>query len=225
MSKRMEPPAGTQSKRDQLRSIYSRQFEELAALRQHICNQLPLRQAGYVFEPGCGTGLLGKELQVLTNAVYTGVDIDPGILPDSNGFLTGDAERNPLPADIYVTSFFFSSLKNPLKWLKKVRKKLAPGGLFAVFAEYDYSRIAELPDRGIADSLRSGLEKDSINTTNGSRLDFFFAKADFFKLTGGEVLSTLQEPDRAFLEMHSENLPDELPLMSWRIVWGIWRRE
>lgn len=224
MRKRMELPAGTPCKRDQLRRIYKRQFEELASLRRHIFSQLPLRQVSTVFEPGCGIGLLGKELQSLTDADYTGMDIDPEILPGGNEFITGDALKNPLPADLYVSSFFFSSVEKPAKWLKKVRKNLSQGGLFAVFAEYDYTCIGESPDIGLAELIRDGLQGDSINTTNGSKLDYFFQNAGFTRLAGGEVPSTPQKPDRDFLEMHTENIPDELPLMSWRIVWGIWRR-
>ncbi|MCK5785730.1 MAG: class I SAM-dependent methyltransferase [Candidatus Sabulitectum sp.] len=225
MKRRTEPPAGTQCKRDQLWDIYRRQFHELAPLRRHICSQLPLRKIHSLFEPGCGTGLLGNELQSLTDAAYTGMDIDPSILPEgeSNRFLAGDAVKNPLHADLYVSSFFFSSVDKPVKWLKKVRKNLSSDGLFAVFAEYDYTRISESPDTGLGDLIRAGLERDSINTTNGSQLDLFFQEAGFRKQAGGEVQSSLQKPDRAFLEMHTENLPDDIPLMSWRIVWGIWR--
>ncbi|MCD4709137.1 MAG: class I SAM-dependent methyltransferase [Candidatus Sabulitectum sp.] len=224
MKKRMELPAGIPCKRDQLRRIYKRQFEEIASLRRHIFSQLPLRQVRTVFEPGCGFGLLGKELQALTDASYTGMDIDSEILPEGNEFITGDALKDPLSADLYVSSFFFSSVDKPIKWLKKVRKYLSPGGLFAVFAEYDYTCIGELPDIGMAESIREGLEKDSIITTNGSQLDYFFQEAGFTKFAGGEVPGILQRPDRDFLDMHTENIPDELPLMSWSIVWGIWRR-
>ena len=223
MKRRTEPPAGTQCKKDQLRDIYRRQFEELASLRRHILSQLPLRQVETIFEPGCGTGLLGEELKTHTNAAYTGMDIDPEILPDNEMFITGDSEENPLPADLYVSSFFFSSVDKPVKWLKKVKKKLSPNGLFAVFAEYDYTRIGESPNTGLAELIRMGLESDGINTINGSELDLFFQKAGFKKLAGGEVTNSLQKPDRAFLEMHAENIPDVLPLMSWSVVWGIWR--
>lgn len=223
MRKRTEPPVGTPCKRDLLRSIYKRQFEELALLRRHIFSLLPLRKMNTIFEPGCGIGLLGKELQSLTDADYTGMDIDPEILPEGDEFITGDALKNHLPADLYLSSFFFSSVDKPVKWLKKVRKNLSPGGLFAVLAEYDYTRIEESPDTGLALLIKEGLKKDGINTTNGGRLDFFFQETGFTRLTGGEVLSTLQKPDRAFIEMHTKNIPDELPLMSWRIVWGIWR--
>jgi len=223
LRKRAESLAGIPCKLDRLRRIYKRQFDELAQLRIHIFSQLPLRNIRTIFEPGCGTGLLGKELQALTDAVFTGMDVDSDILPEGDGFITGDSVKNPLPADLYVSSFFFSSVDKPVKWLRKVKKNLSPGGLFAIFAEYDYTRICELPDAGLAESIREGLERDSINTSNGSQLDYFFQEAGFTKLTGGEVTSILQKPDRAFLEMHTERIPDELPLMSWRIVWGIWR--
>ncbi|MCK5841915.1 MAG: methyltransferase domain-containing protein [Candidatus Sabulitectum sp.] len=222
MKRRTEPPAETQCKRDQLRDIYRRQFEELASLRRHILSRLPLRQINTIFEPGCGTGLLGEELQTLSDAAYTGMDIDPEILPENGMFIAGDTENNPLPADLYVSSFFFSSVDKPVKWLKKAKKNLSPNGLFAVFAEYDYTCIGESPDTGFAEQIREGLEKDGINTTTGSQLDSFFEKTGFRKLAGGEINSSLQKPDRAFLEMHVENIPDVLPLMSWRIVWGIW---
>ncbi len=224
LSRKTEHPVGIRSKNERLKSIYARQFEELTPLRRHICARIPLEQVKQIFEPGCGTGLLGSKLKTLTNALYTGMDIDSEILPNTEDFVTGDAEKDPRKADIYVSSFFFSSLKNPLKWLRKVRKKLSSGGLFVVFAEYDYSLIGELPDSGISDSLRSGLEKDGINTTHGSHLESFFERAGFRKLEGGEVVSSLQQPDRNFLQMHIESLPKVLPNMSWQIVWGIWRK-
>lgn len=216
-------PAGIQISNDRLARIYARQFEELAPLRRNICALIPLRHAKRIFEPGCGTGLLGEKLKTLTNAIYTGMDINSEILSNADDFVAGDAEKNPREAEIYVTSFFFSSLKSPLKWLRKVRKRVPPGGLFVVFAEYDYTRITELPETGIADALRAGLEADGISTTNGGDLDLLFERAGFQKLEGGEVVSSLRQPDREFLQMHIETLPELLPEMSWQIVWGIWR--
>ncbi len=223
MKRRTVSSAGIPCSNSQLKEIYERQFAELSRLRRYIYSVLPLRQISKVFEPGCGTGLLGRELKTLTDAVYTGMDINRELLPEDRSFITGDAVETPLPADLYVCSFFFSSVDKPVKWLKKVKKNLSQGGLFAVFAEYDYTRITESPETGLADLVRNGLKKSGINTTNGSRLDNFFQKTGFMKLSGGEVTTPMQKPDRAFIEMHVRNVPDELPLMSWRVVWGIWR--
>ncbi len=223
MSKKTELPAEIRCKNDILRSIYKRQFQELSSLRKYIYSQLPFANVNSIFEPGCGSGLLGLELQKLTDVVYTGMDIDKDILPDREGFTLGDAEKHPQPADIYVTSFFFSSLNNPLKWLKEVRKNLSDKGLFVVFAEYDYTRIGEFPDKGLTEFLKKDLERDGINTTHGSVLDSFFMQSGFTKITGGKINGSPQKPDREFLEMHLDSLPELLPDMSWCVVWGIWR--
>jgi len=176
-----------------------------------------------IFEPGCGTGLLGKELENYTDALYSGMDIDEEILPGEGNFISCDAIKHPFPADLYVTSFFFSSVKDPVLWLKKVSRKLSPGGLFAVFAEYDYQSIQERPASGLAERIRNGLEKSGIYTVHGGELDRYFSEAGFCKLHGDDVFSEFQTPDTEFLETHIERLPEELPMMSWRVVWGIWR--
>jgi len=224
LRKRTQSSAGIPCSSNQLKEIYERQFTELSLLRRYIYSVLPLRQISTVFEPGCGTGLLGRELKTLTDAVYTGMDINRELLPNDTNFVHGDAVGNPCPADLYISSFFFSSVNNPVKWLKKVRKKLSPKGLFAVFAEYDYTRIQESPEIGLADMVREGLKREGLNTTSGSRLDYFFKKAGFTKLAGGEVTTGMQKPDRTFIEMHVNSIPDELPLVSWCVVWGVWRR-
>jgi SAM-dependent methyltransferase len=207
-----------------LSPIYERQFRELAPLRRHIFSLLPLNRIGTIFEPGCGSGLLAGELQSLTDAVYTGMDINPAILPPGKAFIVGDALKHPPAADLYVTSFFFSSIRKPVPWLKKVHRSLPQGGIFAVFGEYDYRSIGESPDTGLADSLRRGLEDAGIGTSHGGSLDEYFEHAGFLKSAGGEVRSDPSAPDRSFLGMHLPEIPAELPLMTWRIVWGLWKK-
>lgn len=219
----MQDPAATPCRKEALRGIYRRQFRELTPLREHIISLLPLASIESIFEPGCGTGLLGRELQSLTEAEYTGMDIDGGMIPRSVGFMEGDAVAEPLPADLYLTGFFFSSVGDPKSWLEQVRQRLSPGGLFAVFAEYDYQAVREEPDTGLAGVIRESLEKDGLVTSNGGKLDLFFRKAGFTKLHGGDVIGELQKPDMGFLEMHAPRFTGEAPLMSWRVVWGIWK--
>lgn len=219
MRRRTELPAGIPCDRDLLRSIYTRQFRESSQLRRHVLSLLPLNTVKSIFEPGCGPGFLGHEIMALSDGVYTGMDIDSGILPDSGNFKIGNAEDNPPEADLYVSSFFFSSLRDPAGWLKRV-----PTGMFAVLAEYDYQTIEEEPCMGIAEKLRKGLEFHGISPVHGGALDGSFAKAGFEKVYGGEAWSRFQRPHREFLALHVNDLPDLLPLMRWRVVWGIWRR-
>jgi hypothetical protein len=221
---RTEGPAGTPCDRRALARIYERQFRELAPLRRHMFSMLPLGSMGSIFEPGCGTGLLGGELKNLTKAVYTGMDIDSGILPGGDGFVHGDALRDPPEADLYVASFFFSSIVEPVEWLGRARDRISPGGFFAVFGEYDYEATVVRPDRGLGAELLSGLRRSGLHTGHGGRLDDYFSESGFSRTYGGEVRSSFRVPDREFLAMHVEHPPDELPEIRWRIVWGIWRK-
>ncbi len=177
---------------------------------------LPLHHAQTVFEPGCGSGLLGRQLKTLTDASYTGMDIDGDILPEEDGFEQGDAVKRPLSASICISSFFFSSVKDPVRWLKKARTNL-----FAVVAEYDYQAVTEEPDAGIITRLRDSM---GLHTCHGGRLDSYFLKAGFQKLHGGTVTGIPCEPDMDFLHMHLKDLPEKLPLMVWPVVWGIWKK-
>lgn len=223
MRRRTGGPAGTPCDRRVLAGIYRRQFEELAHLRRYVYSLLPLRRVGSIFEPGCGTGLLAGELRELTGAAYTGMDIDPDVLPDGEGFVRGDALAGPLNADLYVSSFFFSSIPDPVEWLCSVGRQLTPGGLYAVLGEYDYEALEANPDRGLKAGLLRGLRESCLYTGHGGKLDGYFSASGFEKLHGGEVRSVSTAPDGGFLSMHLEEFPEELPDIAWRIVWGIWR--
>lgn len=223
MKRTQKSPAGIPCDTTALGLIYERQFRELAGLRRHICSLLPLRRVQKIFEPGCGTGLLARELTNISNASYTGMDICETILPPGEAFLAGDAVRHPLAADLVVASFFFSCVADPGAWLRRMKRMLSPAGLFALFAEYDYEATRIRPDAGFKDQLLSGLRAAGLHTGHAARLDQFFRAAGFVKLYGGVAENTTREPDEKFLSLHMERLPDPLPRIEWRIVWGIWR--
>ncbi|OPL18351.1 MAG: hypothetical protein AVO35_05765 [Candidatus Aegiribacteria sp. MLS_C] len=223
MRSRTGYPAGTPCDRRVLAGIYRRQFEEIRQMRRNVYSLLPLRSTGTVFEPGCGTGLLATELRDLTGARYTGMDIDPDVLPDGEGFIQGDAIAGPVKADMYVSSFFFSIVPDPVEWLARVGRVLTPGGFYAVMGEYDYDALEATPDDGFSVRLLQGLRESGLYTGHGGRLDAYFSASGFTKLHGGEVLSSPSVPDRDFLAMNLAELPEKLPYIKWRIVWGIWR--
>ena len=223
MKRRREYPAKIRCDGAALARIYERQFRELAGLRRYICSLLPLRRVEKIFEPGCGTGLLAREMMALSDASYIGMDIREAILAQGDAFVAGDAVRYPREADLYVASFFFSSVADPAAWLRRVKRKLSPGGWFALFAEYDYEATAIRPDSGFKSKLLDGLRATGLHTGNGARLNQVFREAGFAKLYGGMVHNTVERPDEKFLCMHVDRLPDPLPQIEWRIVWGIWR--
>ncbi len=215
----MAVPAGTRCSRESLRRIYERQFRETSALRRRILSLLPLSSVESIFEPGCGTGLLGRQIMSLTATPYLGMDIDPGILPEGESFQCGDAVRESPPAGLYVSSFFFSSLKDPVRWLRKLRT-----GYYAVFCEYDYEAIREEPPGNLAEGMLQGLRNAGLHTCHGGRLDGYFSGAGYLKLYGGEMESSFQPPDMEFLESIGMGSSPGTSLVKWRIVWGIWRK-
>ena len=105
----MADPAGTPSSTDILRRIFERQFRETAQLRKRLLSLLPLSSVKSIFEPGCGTGLLGRQIMSLTSTPYQGMDSDRGILTDGGPFVHGDALKTTPEAGMYVSSFFFSA--------------------------------------------------------------------------------------------------------------------
>ncbi len=215
----MADPAGTRCKRDILRRIYERQFRETAQTRRMILSLLPLSSVKSIFEPGCGTGLLGGQIMSLTSTPYQGMDIDRGILPDEGPFVHGDAAMTPPEAGLYVSSFFFSALKDPAEWLRRI-----PTGYYAVLSEYDYESIREDPPGNLAEGIRNGLRRAGLHTGHGGRLDGYFTAAGFRKLYGGDVETSFQHPDAEFLESIGMEPPDDGTLVRWRMVWGVWQR-
>ncbi len=215
----MADPAGTPSSTDILRRIYERQFRETAQLRKRILSLLPLSSVKSIFEPGCGTGLLGRQIMSLTSTPYQGMDIDRGILTDGGPFVHGDALKTTPEAGMYVSSFFFSALKAPTGWLKRI-----PTEYYAVISEYDYSSIREDPPGNLAECIRTGLRRAGLHAGHGGRLDGYFTAAGFRKLYGGDMETSFQQPDGEFLESVGVNPPGEETRVKWRIVWGIWQR-
>jgi len=232
-----EPRAGIPPDTETLSAVYLRQYRELTHLRRHILSMLPVRSWRSVVEPGCGTGLLAAELTGLTDAAYTGIDIDAGAVAMATEaafgrpgcrFLCRDARDFVPRADAYVSSFFLTTLVNPVVWLQEVRRALPGNGVYAVFAEYDYGSLREEPARGLADAIRDSLEADGFSTGIGGELDELFTHAGFTVDTSGSVTGPLQEPDGRFLDLQLGRSHAEAwkgTLLSWTVAWGIYRKQ
>ena len=218
-------------------SIYRRQFEELAPLRRHLFGLLPLRHCRRIVEPGCGTGLLLWQLAGLTGAALTGLDrdvealvearrrpdfADPAVRPPE--FRLCDVIRGSLPeADLYVSSFFLYQLTDPAEFLRKVRRALAPDGLYAVAGEYDYASIEENPPgAGLKDALLESFRREGFHLDAGSRLPGWFESAGFRSVQQGIVRGSLQLPDRDFLRYQLRELlpPEELETQLADCLWS-----
>ncbi len=230
----MVSPAEIQCKSKVLARIYRRQFIELAQLRRHICSIVPLRRFNTVVEPGCGTGLLAEEIISLADASYTGIDISESILsiarrnvPERDGLLFVHADiREYLPAaDAFFSSFFLAGLTDPVTFLRRAADALPKGGFYIVFGEYNYSGIMEDPPSGLAGRIIESLLRGGFSIELGGKLDSVFTEAGFNTVISGSVRGDMQKPDRDYisLQLGSGYRYTAHHLLSWEIVWGVYR--
>jgi SAM-dependent methyltransferase len=229
-----EPASDKRLKKRILAEVYERQFGELSGLRRHICSSVPLRSFETIVEPGCGTGLLAGEICSITDASYTGIDIDERMLaiagsniPERENlrFVHADALEFIPTADAYLSSFFLAGLADPPSYLRKVFSVLPEDGLYIVFGEYNYSGLREESSSGLADRLTESLRRDGFSTELGADLDSIFIQAGFNTMASGSVRGEFQKPDAEFISMQLglSDCEDVTPLLSWEINWGIYR--
>ncbi len=230
----MVPPAETQCRIEILAGIYRRQFSELARLRRHICSITPLRRFRTIVEPGCGSGLLAREITAITDASYTGIDTSDSILsiarrniPEREGltFIHADALEFLPSADALFSSFFLTGLIDPASFLRSAADTLPPGGFYIVFGEYDYSCIREEPPSGLTGKILESLRRDGFSVDLGGKLDATFTEAGYDTVESGSVRGRMQKPDRDFisLQLGSNDGISAHSCLSWEIVWGIYR--
>jgi len=228
------PPAEIQCKSKTLAGIYRKQFIELAQLRRHICSIIPFRRFPAVVEPGCGTGLLAREITSLTDASYTGIDISNSILSiarrntpeaDCLKFIHADVQEFLPPADAYFSSFFLAGMTDPVAFLSRVADALTQGGFYIVFGEYNYSGIVDDPPSDLAGRIIESLRRDGFSIELGRTLDAVFTEAGFDTILSGSVRGKMQEPDEEFisLQLGSSYTNTSHQRLSWEIVWGIYR--
>lgn len=203
-------------------AVLERQFRNLAETRRHIYSLLPLRSSGAIVEPGCGTGLLARELIPLTEAGITCIDLvqRPGIPPGVR-FIPGDAMKNTPEARIYISSFFLYQLPDPERYLRRVRRALGRDGFYAVAGEFAYHR-----DHPVAAAMADRLSSEGYDPFFGAGASRVFAAAGYRTVESGVVRPKFEEPDH--------NLPDSLIGAEARnnpgsfcvpVFWGVFRTE
>lgn len=203
-------------------AVLERQFRNLRETRRHVFSLLPLRRVSSIVEPGCGTGLLSRELLSLTSARLTCIDtVERHGLPPGCAFKKRDATRFFPRADIYISSFFLYQLREPAAYLRRVRRALGEGGLYAVAGEFSY------PDPGggpLVSELADSLRKEGFDPMFGSALLETFTAAGYGIVAAGEVRPLWEPPDREFLKLQ---LGDRWESFSESVTvpvhWGVFR--
>ncbi len=199
-------------------AVLDRQFGNLAVTRRHIYSLLPLRDAGSIVEPGCGTGLLARELLPLTDAGITCIDKvrRPGVPPGVR-FILGDAAKNIPEARIYISSFFLYQLPSPEAYLRKVRRALGQHGFYAVAGEFAYHRRHPL-----AAALSDSLSGQGFDPCFGARAGRVFAAAGYRTVESGMVAPLREEPQRELLAMQlGAKAPRDPESLCVPVFWGV----
>ncbi len=203
-------------------STLGRQFQNLRETRRHVFSLLPLRMASAIVEPGCGTGLLSRELLSLTPARITLIDtIERQGIPAGCVFERRDATRFFPSADIYISSFFLYQLKNPAAYLKRVAKALGEGGLYAVAGEFSYSDAGCDP---LVSELAASLRAEGFDPMFGSGLEQTFRAAGYGVVEAGEVSPLREAPDREFLKLQLGAAGEPFSKrIAVSVFWGVFR--
>ena len=203
-------------------TVLLRQFRNLVELRIHIYSLLPLRRARVIVEPGCGSGLLAWELAALTGAELLCIDRSRAPeLPAKARFIPGDARRLVPRADVYLSSFFLYQIPNPVSYLRRVRRALAPDGFYAAAGEFAYRREDPLQS-ALADSLA----QEGFDPGFGDRLAEVIGRAGFRTVEQGMAGISREEPDREFLRGQlGSGAPDSPGELGVRVCWGVFRAE
>ncbi len=140
-------------------------------------------------------------------------------------------------AGLYVSSFFLYQLPDPVTFLRRVRRRLDPAGLYAVLAEYDYPATVESPPGlGLVEALLASLRGEGFHPETVGRLDALFGEAGYAVVSSGATAGEPRPPDPVFLRYQLSRTMDEPAASRWlgraesagarltfTVRWGIYR--
>jgi len=218
--------------------MLERQHRETRALRRHIYGILPLRRASRIFEPGCGSGLVLREVSALTGAGLTGMDSDESMLAEARARVPGarliraDFLRAVLPrADLVLLSHVILHVPEPKRFAARLAAALTPGGLVAVLGEYDWLAASEEPAEGLLDLLRASLSSEGLRLESAGCLDDAFRAGGLRKMAGGRTRAIPSKPAEDFLSLQIATMAEGPgPGLHWScrlaipLVWGVYLR-
>jgi len=199
---------------------YRLQAEWLAPSRHYLYRRAELSRRESILEIGCGSGLIAEEIRRICGRPVLAVDRDPEMTALAQSLFPGNryavADENILARgrerfDLVVFSFVLLWQPRPLRFLKKLRKLLRPGGMLLVLAEPDYGgRIDFPPTLDFLNEIFTGhIQRAGGDPFIGRRLASLLGKAGFRAAT--ELASCLNFPSAG----HTGG--------DWEREWKFWR--
>lgn len=167
---------------------FLRQAEWTRPTRLWLYRQAGLREARWVLEVGCGTGVIAGEVARLSSAGVVGLDIDAGMLEVAQRYtpqvalVQGDARSLPFgdeAFDLVLCHYLLLWLKEPARAVAEMARIVRAGGFVLACAEPDYGgRIDHPPELASLGRLQAeALCREGADPQMGRRLGELFVAA------------------------------------------------
>lgn len=133
---------------------YSQQARWTAGIRQHLFEQVHLRQVDSLLEVGCGTGAILSDLALRFPNRLFGLDISRPYLHLANQQVPqatlsqADAHHIPFPDDCFnlvLCHFLLLWVSQPAQVVQEMTRVLKTGGALLALAEPDYGGRIDYP--------------------------------------------------------------------------------
>lgn len=174
----------------------NRQLAWYEAHRKRIYRNVGIRNYERALEIGCGTGGLVEELGRRVRGFAVGVDIRPGALVHAGKnrkgkYVAADASRLPFSDGFFnIVAFAFTVmwLRDPWAVFGEVRRVLGNGGLLLVFAEPDYSSLADEPPKASSKGeVIEALKVLRADPGAGAEIEKYAKNAGFKNINAGSL--------------------------------------
>lgn len=198
---------------------YKLQAEWLSPSRHYLYRKANLARCRSILDLGCGCGVISEELRQVCGHPVLGVDRDPALVMSArefspaNDYIVADERylvNNKMRFDLVVLSFVIMWQKQPLLFLKRVRKLLAENGALLVLAEPDYGGRIDFPAQldFLKDIFSAHIEQEGGDPFIGRRLASLLHRAGFAAEV--ELASCL-------------GFPGDAPGPAWENEWKFWQ--
>ena len=177
---------------------FSLQAEWTRQARQYLFQRAGISTPHLVFDVGCGTGAISKEVSTNHELKIFGLDISYDFLKiaaqqvPTAQFIRGDAHRIPIKGgafDLTYCHFLLLWVERPLNVIKEMIRVTNPGGAILVLAEPDYGGRIDFPEELtiLGEWQQGALRQQGAEPLIGRQLAALLHQADLQEIEVGVI--------------------------------------
>jgi ubiquinone/menaquinone biosynthesis C-methylase UbiE len=169
---------------------YQQQAGWTSSIRSYLFQKYIMGKGGRILDVGCGTGVIGRELN---NSGYNrvfGVDFDYSAIrystqqSHSTSNTVGNAYQLPFDQgnfDVVICHFLLMWLNDPVSALVEMKRVLKPGGEVFLLAEPDHAARIDFPPEfeRLGNLQTQSLVRQGANTQAGRQIGAWLSEAGF----------------------------------------------